>query len=526
MTRESASREALTCGAHSAPVGRAGRRRRAIAVALVLLVLGIPAALGASDRPEPTEPLAWTRLGRVFGGGYIHDIVPLPDGTMVAFGSLGETSARLWRSSDGYGWDEATLPGRDYASVVDVDVADGGLVAVGNRRPPGREPFEGVVWASPDGWEWQELHVFTEAQAVDAFPTSDGYAVVTVRDTPEGPGPSTIWLSDDGSEWRSAQLPGAGQEVGILASARTPTGAWVVAGRDHATGADGLWRSDDGMTWEPARAGARPGWGYAGLVPVPSGVVLAEYRPDSRVLRFWHTRDGRDWTKVAVIDDGVVAISGGPNGVAAVTRPADSGHGRDYPVSLLRSEDGFTWSTADAPELVGKLIGKVVPMPDGQVLAIRRLNDITWLGRPTSLPPLVLPEPTPNPKGKLLSFKALVKRGDHPEGDFDAVGDDIVEYFEDAGARLDPIHLAWPSVDELVRNCKREMAKEDGNFDCLEVLLRLHQAHGLTRDPRPFELADRWLGVTVQGDDVSVHRERALERLRWARVAHPDWFKD
>ena len=501
-------------------------RLLAIATALVMLVLGVPATMAASDDPEPTEPLAWTRLGRVFGGGDIHDLVSLPGGTMVAFGSLGETSARVWHSSDGYGWDEAALPGRDYASVVDVEMADGGLVAVGNRRPPGQASFEGVVWASDDGWEWRELRVFADEHAVDAFPTSDGFAIVTVRATPEGPGPSTIWRSSDGSEWRSAEPPGAGQDVDILASARTPTGAWVVAGRERGSGSDSLWQSDDGMTWEPTWARARPGWGFVGLVPVPSGVVLAESRPEARGTRFWHSVDGRDWTKVAAIDDGIVAISGGPDGVAALTRPADSGRGRDYPVSVLRSGDGFQWSTTAAPELEGKLIRKVVPMPDGQVLAIRRLNDITWRGRPTSLPPFILPEPTPNPRGKLLSFKALVQRGDHPEGEFDAVGDDVIEYFEEAGDRLDPIHLAWPSVDQLVGNCKREMAKVDGNFDCLDVLLRLHQAHGLTRDPRPYELADRWLGVTMRGDDVRADRERALERLRWARIAHPDWFKD
>ena len=216
---------------------------------------------------------------------------------------------------------------------------------------------------------------------------------MTVRATPEGPGPSTIWRSSDGSEWRSAEPPGAGQDVDILASARTPTGAWVVAGREHGSGSDSLWQSDDGMTWEPTWARARPGWGFVGLVPVPSGVVLAESRPDARGTRFWHSVDGRDWTKVAAIDDGIVAISGGPDGVAALTRPADSGRGRDYPVSLLRSGDGFQWSTTAAPELEGKLIRKVVPMPDGQVLAIRRLNDITWRGRPTSLPPFILPEP-------------------------------------------------------------------------------------------------------------------------------------
>ncbi len=502
------------------------RKPLAVATALAMLILGVPATLASSGEPEPVEPLEWTRLGRVFGGGYIRDITSLPDGTMVAFGSLGETSARVWRSADGYRWEEATLPGRDHATVADVELADGGLVAVGTRMPAGRQPPEGVVWASRDGWEWRELHTFAEASAVDAFPTSEGFAAVTVQYVPDGFGAPTIWFSDDGTEWRSTELPGVGQDVEILASARTASGAWVVASRERASGMERLWLSDDGMTWEPTRARVRPGWSFVGLVQVPSGVVLAEYRPKARVIRFWHSDDGREWTKVTAIDDGIVAISGGPDGIAALTRPADAGYGRDYPVSLLRSEDGFTWSTTTAPELRGKLIGKLVPMPDGQVLAIRRLNDITWLGRPASLPPFVLPEPTPNPRGKFLSFKALVKRGDHPEGEFDVVGDDIIEYFEDAGDRLDPIHLEWPSVEELVRNCKREMAKKNGNFDCLYVLLRLHKAHGLTRDPRPYELADRWLGVTMHGDNVRADRERALERLRWARIGHPDWFKN
>jgi hypothetical protein len=502
-------------------------RLLAIAVAMALLVPGVPATMAASDEPEPTEPLAWTRLGRVFGGGDIHDLVSLPDGTLVAFGSLGETSARVWHSSDGYGWGEAALPGRDHASVVDVELADGGLVAVGNRRPPGQESFEGVVWASDDGREWRELHVFAEVQAVDAFSTAEGYVVVTVEATTKGPGPFTIWRSIDGSEWYPAEVRDAGPWVEFLGSARTATDAWVLVGRERESGIDRMWRSEDAMTWEPIASELRAPSSFAGLVEVPSGVLRADVRHRDRGTGIRHSVDGREWTTAVVIDDGIVAISGGPLGVAALTRPTDrSDYGRDYPVSLLRSEDGLRWSTTAVPELVGKLVRKVVSMPDGQVLAIRRLNDITWLGRPTSLPPLILPEPTPNPRGRLLSFKALVKRGDHPEGEFDAVGDDVVEYFEEAGDRLDPIHLAWPSVDELVGNCKREMAKVDGNFDCLDVLLRLHKAHGLTRDPRPYELADRWLGVTMRGDDVRPDRERALERLRWARVAHPDWFKD
>ena len=128
-------------------------------------------------------------------------------------------------------------------------------------------------------------------------------------------------------------------------------------------------------------------------------------------------------------------------------------------------------------------------------------------------------------RAELLDFKALVRRGDHPEGELDRVGDDIVDYFEREGDDLDPLHLATPAIDELVEQCRRIMHKGKDRLECVPVFLRLYQAHGLSRDPLPYELADHWLGATMAGAATDRYRQHLLERMKWSRQSYPDWLK-
>ena len=64
----------------------------------------------------------------------------------------------------------------------------------------------------------------------------------------------------------------------------------------------------------------------------------------------------------------------------------------------------------------------------------------------------------------------------------------------------------------------------DRRLECVPVFLRLYEAHGLSRDRRPYELADRWLGVTMAGAASDLYRQHLLERMKWSRNAVPDWF--
>ena len=128
------------------------RTLRSISVALALvLALGASATSQGSSDGDPAEPLVWTRLGRPFGGGTVNEIVALPDGAMLAVGTVG--TARVWHSTDGVSWVEVPMPGRDEAWVKDAAVADGGIVAVGTRPGSGEQAPEAVVWSSEDGLE-------------------------------------------------------------------------------------------------------------------------------------------------------------------------------------------------------------------------------------------------------------------------------------------------------------------------------------------------------------------------------------
>ena len=221
-----------------------------------------------------------------------------------------------------------------------------------------------------------------------------------------------------------------------------------------------------------------------------------------------------------------MAMAAGSVGVVALTIPPDHyNYSGDFPVSMLVSEDGLAWSAFEVPAFEGKQFNRLAVLPDGQILALRRLNDITWLGRPSDAPPLVLPEPTPNSRGELLDFKALVRSGDNPVGAFDDVSRGIVDYFETAGDDLDPLHLASPPIDDLVRECRRAVGLRNDRLACVPVFVRLYEAHGRSRDRLPYELAGRWLGVTMDGAAEDRYRQRLLEHMKWSRRSHPDWLK-
>lgn len=504
--------------------------RLGVATLLVVfaLALGAPATTVGSGEGETSDAMIWTRLGRPFGGGHVNDVAALPDGTMLAVGSVGETSARVWHSADGVGWQEIPLPGRDHTWVRHVAVAEDDIVAVGVRSGPEQRQPETVVWSSHDGLEWSERRTLDRGVPVAALATEDGYAVVTTGSAPHWSRPITVWHSTDGVDWRSFEVTDPDARIAAVAAERTAAGSWVIAGMDR-NGAAWLWRSDDGLAWEPISEPTTRGWRMGRLEGGPTGFLFfpATGNGESVAPETWHSADGRAWTESTTLEASIMAMSAGPTGIVALTTPLDRHAGkRDYPVSLQRSKDGRSWSATEVPEFQGKPFQRIAMMPDGQVLAIRRLNDITWLGRPSDAPAVVLPEPTPNARGELLDFKALVKSGDHPEGEFTEVAADIVDYFERAGDDLDPLHLASPPIDDLAQDCERVTRNRRDRLECVPVFLRLYQAHGLSRDPLPYELADRWLGVTMKGADVRPYREHLLERMRWVRVAHPDWLKD
>ncbi len=507
-----------------------------LVVCLLVVGAGSAEALGSDEGDQPA-PLVWTRLGRPLGGGTAYDYVTLPDGSMLAVGSLGD-SARVWHSADGITWDEVRPPGQRNAWVSSVAAAAHGIVATGTRTDPERGTGQGVVWTSEDGLDWSERHTFPGATPVEAIATRDGYAVVTQEIPADETTRVSVWHSATGEEWEASPVyDSQGEIVFVGAAAHAAAGAWVIVGMDSGTSEPRLWRSDDGRTWEASEWAAQdPHWVGGPLVATPTGFLLGLVRPrglpaDDADLApqstIWHSLDGRDWTEVATSEEAIVAMTAGPTGVLALAEPFERGGPKsDWPVSVLRSRDGFDWTAEEVPALKGLPMKRLVAMPGGRVLAIRELRDITWLGQPADAPQVSIPEPTPSGHAPALDFKALVNQRGHPDGDFDEVAADIVEYFEMMGDELDPVDLATPAIDELLRWCKRIIVRDRDGNECVVAFSRLHQAYGLTRDPRLYELADRLLGVTMNDERAPYYKPLLRERIKWNIGSYPAWFKD
>lgn len=250
--------------------------------------------------------------------------------------------AGVWVSEDGFDWtrtslDEATFGGEGTLTINSVVAGGPGLVAVGvhgTDSDPIRSRDDGVVWVSPDGYNWTRVWDEDLSGAWLSCVTVGGPGLVAVG--------SGVWVSEDGYDWTRIRGEAAPDTSDI--SAVTAGGPGLVA-----VGFEGVWLSEDGYAWTlvdlPPDGQHLPPleWGLVaggpGLVAVGTGhgvPGLLTSHPPTRAFG-WVSTDGRNWTRGPIGEDGawVSAVAVGGPGLVAVGS------------SVWLSADGQNWSHPD-----------------------------------------------------------------------------------------------------------------------------------------------------------------------------------
>lgn len=241
-------------------------------------------------------PAVWTRstatdwrrepVRRPRGASRI-DAVAVSDRGGVAFGGDGDGSSQVWTRDDGGTW-RAT--GRIDGRVNAATAADDSWVAVGDAvDPEGGEAYEGVVWASRDGRDWQRVARgldLAEGTVTDVA-VADDTIVVVGFDVTGG----RVWTSTDGGPFVAA-----GGTFGAMTmhGVAVTSDGFVIVGRGVGDLAPRAWRSSEGRTWELLElddAGVAPDDELDDAATFGDVVVVVGRSPRGGVI--WALDDGR-----------------------------------------------------------------------------------------------------------------------------------------------------------------------------------------------------------------------------------------
>lgn len=267
----------------------------------------------------------------------------LSESTAVEAGPLGyivigheECNAAAWISDDGVTWDRIVHPEwkRNPQALRSVTAGGPGWVAVGSDLKG-----NGVVWASSDGREWQQIEdndLLWADRPVDMWDVKaggPGLVAVGIEGTETSSGVSAVWVSSDGFAWE--RLP------------------------DDAVGGAGLFY----LSVDPATGRmvtfSRP--------PTDTPLeIRRRAQPDITPGQAWTSADGRAWVGSSTPSAPVTgrAIWDG-DVILAVSRGQDGGD----PGLWLSEDQGLTWHLIDGPEGVLNASGDYAPF------AIERFGD-------------------------------------------------------------------------------------------------------------------------------------------------------
>ena len=299
---------------------RSQRRRRATLAAAVLVVVFAAGALVALPRGSSpstvstdatvqsatmTDGRTWIAIRKVTAGlGADASIATAAQSANRLFfgGSNGidaSATARVWFSTDGEHWHQATVPERNGRVVAIAVSPTGSVLAIGARDSRPGANVTSFVWRSDDdGATFREIAI---GDGVFGDP-----APVMGRPTVE----TLVWHS----------------------------GGWLAGGGAN-TGLAGLWRSSDGVAWESLPVGSnRSG---AMRLKINSDGALVGYGINERWTAATLGTSGAA-PQSMMVPPGYVIVDVAPDGVTAVGDPVLV-HGQ--PTPLLRSADnGVTWT--------------------------------------------------------------------------------------------------------------------------------------------------------------------------------------
>jgi hypothetical protein len=285
-------------------------------LATVLPTPSPSATAAASPSPSPGEgggPAdGWVEVGS-FGNDEgidaVHAVVEAPFGLLAAgvhirarnlnvFGEL-PWEGRTWLSSDGTSWEDVTPAGTFADASVDrlVVLPDGAVVAFGsvNVVDPvsGSPTTEYAEWETADGRTWTAADISHGPSPVhDIVQGGRGYlAAISVEFKSQlmhsGDGRTFVEVADEASA-RVARGLGGG-----------PEGFVVIVQAYESAEAPGAYASGNGTDWFKATT---PDWNPVGVAPLGADWVVAEVGPfdDLNVdthSRTWLSANGLDWAE-------------------------------------------------------------------------------------------------------------------------------------------------------------------------------------------------------------------------------------
>ncbi len=216
---------------------------------------------------------------------------------------IGNVSATAWRSSDGSNWSRLSQPGaiseagRSITIVAACPDGHGGLVAAG-QSAVATDPtlaLDATIWHSSDGRTWERSTVDGAVGAtVQEVAVGSGTVVAVGLAQPGNAGVygALAWYSSDGATWRAASISGAaGHSLLAVAAWR---GGFVAIG----SGLDSvvtIWTSTDGSAW--TSVGTLPsGFEVRRLAAFANGIVALgnTYGKPASLT----SGDARSWTQV------------------------------------------------------------------------------------------------------------------------------------------------------------------------------------------------------------------------------------
>jgi hypothetical protein len=149
----------------------------------------------------------------------------------------------VWTSTSGDRW-ELISHDFDTALFTAVGANSNGFLIVGNDREE-----RGVVWASPDGRQWNKVPAtdFDEFTLDGATGVDSGWVIFGTDQTTNS---ILVWTSPDANRWQTTVIDNTLPRGSRIRAVSTSLGTWVAAGIDTTEGTAVVWTSTDSENWD------------------------------------------------------------------------------------------------------------------------------------------------------------------------------------------------------------------------------------------------------------------------------------
>ena len=371
---------------------------------------------GASPSPAAVVQfgVAWQRVtdAAVATGphGSMYGVISGGPGA-IAWGEVYAAGPRIWYTTDGRGWVQATVETpTDFAveqkepgAVLDITAGGPGFVAVGSySRSEVAETDTGtvsgivqtaIVWTSSDGKTWQRVPddpVFADARLGQVIAWKGELLAYGCAGCGMESGPTTGWSSHDGVRWTrfTPTLPAGSEVVGIVSP--STDALWGTGGPAPQSGDPNPQQqpprltSLDGRTWTVSPL---PILGFERLHPLAGGLYLTVNAPASdsgspawvsRKTALYRSTDLVSWVQLVAdqpVGNEIVAVGDTLIMVGSSGDRCETLDGRCVAAAWRSTDAGSTWQAAPvtgAPPagVTRSTMTAVAGLPDGTLVAV------------------------------------------------------------------------------------------------------------------------------------------------------------